>query len=162
MPVREHVQQFLPPSTTLVKCLNKLLYALWELYNKYKGQRQGPVINQITQNLANFQEVLQWGLYNNALDLSDTIYSISTLCSSYRLTGHGPLALIEHIQLIVSGLDDPQLKIQFMTQVLLSHNCYPTFDREQIITQGINILEFVNNPLVECEYSSFSDNHHLI
>ncbi|KAJ7309492.1 P-loop containing nucleoside triphosphate hydrolase protein, partial [Mycena albidolilacea] len=62
MPVREHVKQLLPPSTTLVKCLHKLLYALLELYDKYKGQQQGPVINQITQNLANFQEVLQRGL----------------------------------------------------------------------------------------------------
>ncbi|KAJ7319307.1 P-loop containing nucleoside triphosphate hydrolase protein, partial [Mycena albidolilacea] len=69
MPVREHVQQFLPPSTALVQCLSKLFYALLELYKKYSGGQLGPVMNQITQNLANFQEVLQRGLYDNALDL---------------------------------------------------------------------------------------------
>ncbi|KAJ7328089.1 P-loop containing nucleoside triphosphate hydrolase protein, partial [Mycena albidolilacea] len=62
MPVREHVQQFLPPSTALVQCLYKLFYALLELYRKYEGGQLGQVINQITQNLANFQEVLQRGL----------------------------------------------------------------------------------------------------
>ncbi|KAJ7309479.1 P-loop containing nucleoside triphosphate hydrolase protein, partial [Mycena albidolilacea] len=62
MPVREHVQRFLPPSTALVQCLRKLFLALLELYMKYKGEQLRPVMNQITQNLANFQEVLQRGL----------------------------------------------------------------------------------------------------
>jgi hypothetical protein len=162
MPVREHVQQFFPPSTALVKCLCKLFYALLELYKKYKGEQLWPVMNQITQNLANFQEVLQRGLYDNALDLRETIYSISTVCSFYRITGRGALALIECIQPIVPGLDDHQLKIQFMTEVLLSYHYYPTFDGEQIITQGISILELVNNPVLECECSSFSGYHNLI
>jgi hypothetical protein len=162
MPVREHVQQFLPPSTVLVKCLHKLLYAILELYQKYNGEQLRPVINQITQNLANFQEVLKQGLYDNALDLRDIIYSISTLCSFYRITGRGALALIERIQPIVSGLDDCNLKIQFMTQVLHSHHYYPTFDGEQIITEAARILELVNNPLLECEYSSFPSHHNLI
>ncbi|KAJ7814848.1 P-loop containing nucleoside triphosphate hydrolase protein [Mycena olivaceomarginata] len=57
MPVREHVQQFLSPSTALVQCLRKLFYALLELYMKYSGEQLWPVMKQITQNLANFQEV---------------------------------------------------------------------------------------------------------
>jgi hypothetical protein len=136
MPVQEHVQQFLPPSTALVKCLHKLLYALLELYKKYNGEQLGPVMNQIAQNLANFQGVMQRGLYSNALDLRDTIYSISTLCSFYRITGHGALTLIERVQPIVSGLDDHHLKIQFMTQVLLAFNYYPTFDVEKNHNSG--------------------------
>jgi hypothetical protein len=162
MPVREHVQQFLPPSTALVKCLHRLFCALLELYQKYKGDQRGPLIKQITQNLANFQEVLQRGLYDNALNLRDTIYSITILSSFYRITGHGGLALMDWIPPIVSGLDDHHLKIQFMTEVLLSYHYYPTFDKEQIITQGRSILELVNNPLLECEHSSFSGPHNLI
>ncbi|KAJ7689368.1 hypothetical protein B0H14DRAFT_3176031 [Mycena olivaceomarginata] len=152
MPVREHVQQFLPPSTALVQCLRKLFYALLELYMKYSGEQLWPVMKQITQNLANFQEVLQRGLWDNALDLRDTIYSISTLCSFYRITGRAGLALMEHIQSIVPGLDDYHLKIQFMTQVLLSYDYYPTFDREQIITEAIRTLELVNNPVLESKF----------
>jgi hypothetical protein len=162
MPVREHIQQFLPPSTALVKCLYKLFYALLELYKEYNGEQLGPVMNEITQNLANFQEVLQRGLYDNALDLKDTIYSISILCSFYRITGRGGLALMEHIQSIVPGLADHHLKIQFMTQVLLSYDYYPTFDREQVVAQGMSILELVDDPLLECGHSSFSSPHNLI
>jgi hypothetical protein len=162
MPVREHVQQFLPPSKALLQCLHKLFCALLELFKKYNGEQLGFARKQITQNLANFQEVLQRGLYDNALDLRDTIYSIATLSSFYRVTGHGPLALIEQTQPILPGLDDHQLKIQFMTEVLLSYHSYPSFDREQIITQGTSILELVNNPPLACECSSFSGHHHLI
>jgi hypothetical protein len=162
MPVREHVQQFLPPPIALVQCLCRLFYALLELYKKYQGEQLGPMVTQITQNLANFQEVLQRGVYDNALDLRDTIHSISTLSSFYKITGRGPLALIECIQPIVSGLDDHHLKIQFMTQVLSSYYYYPTFNGEQIITQVMSILELVNNPLLECGCSSFSGYHNLI
>ncbi|KAJ7330412.1 hypothetical protein DFH08DRAFT_940328 [Mycena albidolilacea] len=136
---------------TLVQCLCKLFYALLELYNKYNGEQLGPVVNQITQNLANFQEVLQQGLYSSGLDLRDTIYSITKLSSFYRFTGRGALALIEHIQPIVPGLDD-HLKIQFMTQVLVAYSYYPTIDREQIITQAISILDHINNPLLESKF----------
>ncbi|KAJ7754300.1 hypothetical protein B0H14DRAFT_3600608 [Mycena olivaceomarginata] len=69
-----------------------------------------------------------------------------------RITGRAGLALMEHIQSIVPGLDDYHLKIQFMTQVLLSYDYYPTFDREQIITEAIRTLELVNNPVVESKF----------
>jgi hypothetical protein len=144
-----------------VQCLHKLFYELLDLYRKYHGGQLGQVINQITQNLANFQEVLQWGLHDNALDLRDTIHSILTLSVFYRITGRGNLALIEHIQPIIPGLDDP-LKIQFMTQVLHHYSYYSTFDWEQIITQAISILELINNPLLECECSSFAGHPNLI
>jgi hypothetical protein len=162
MPVREHVQQFLPPSIALVQCLRKLFYALLELYKKYDGEQLRPVMKQITQNLAKLQEVLQQGLYDKALDLIDTIYSIATLCSFYRITGRGALSLIEYIQPIVPGLDDHQLTIQSMTEILLSFHYYPSIDREQMITEARSILQLVNNPPLECECSSFSGHHNLI
>ncbi|KAJ7309458.1 hypothetical protein DFH08DRAFT_823400 [Mycena albidolilacea] len=140
--VTDACQQFLPPSTALVQCLRKLFYVLLELYMNYNAEQLWPVMKQITQNLANFQEVLQQGLYENTSDLGDTIYSISKLSSFYRITGHSPLPLIECIQHI----------IHFMTQVLHSSNYYLTFDGEQIIIQTISILELVINSLLESKF----------
>ncbi|KAJ6451049.1 P-loop containing nucleoside triphosphate hydrolase protein, partial [Mycena sanguinolenta] len=64
IPVREHIQQFLPPSPSLVHSLRKYFYALLKLNSTSKGLGGlwKPVINQITLNLANVQEVLQQGL----------------------------------------------------------------------------------------------------
>jgi hypothetical protein len=154
MPVREHVQQFLPPLLVHVQCLRKLFYALLELYQKYDGGQLRPVLNQITLNLGNFQEVLQQGLYNHVPDLGDTICSISSLCSFYRITGRGYTVLMERIPPMLSGLNKPQVEIHFITEVFKSYLYYPNLDREQFITPAVEIFKHVNNPLLECTSSS--------
>jgi hypothetical protein len=151
MPMREHVQKFLPPSLALVQCLCKQFYALLELFQKYNGEQLGPVINQITLNLANFHQVLQQGLYNHTPDLGVTIHSISSLNSFHRLTGRGCTVLLDSIRPILPGLDDHQLKIQLTTEILRSSNYYPHRDQEQLITQALSMLEHINNPLLECK-----------
>ncbi|KAJ7860825.1 hypothetical protein B0H14DRAFT_3134754 [Mycena olivaceomarginata] len=151
MPMREHVQKFMPPSLALVQCLRKRFYALLELYQKYNGEL-GPVINQITLNLANFHQVLQQGLYNHTPDLGITIHSISTLNSFYRLTGRGYTGLLDSVLPILPGLDDPQLQLHFITEVLKSSAYYPSLDGEQFIMQAPNIIEHINNPLLECKF----------
>jgi hypothetical protein len=151
MPMREHVQKFLPPSLALVQCLRKRFYALLDLYQKYDGEQLGSVINQITLNLANFHQVLQQGLYNHTPDLGITIHSISSLNSFYRLTGRGYTELLDSILPILPGLDDPQLQLNFITEVLKSSAHFPSLDREQFIMQAPNMIEHINNPLLECK-----------
>ncbi|KAJ7711023.1 hypothetical protein B0H14DRAFT_3172270, partial [Mycena olivaceomarginata] len=152
MPMREHVQKFLPPSPALVQCLSKRFYALLELYQKFDGEQLGPVINQITLNLANFHQVLQQGLCNHTPDLGITIHNISSLNSFYRLTGRGYTGLLDSILPILPGLDDPQLQLYFTTEVLKSIAYYPSLDREQFIAQALNVIEHINNPLLECKF----------
>ncbi|KAJ7898663.1 hypothetical protein B0H14DRAFT_2557153 [Mycena olivaceomarginata] len=152
MPVQEHVKQFLPPSPNLVQCLRKLPHELLALLQKYNGEQLGPVVNQITLNLANFQEVLQWGLYDDAPDLATTISSIASLNLFHRFTGCGVVPLIEYIQPILPGPNDHQVEIHVIIEVLQSYNSYPTLDREQLITRAINLFEHFNNPLLECVY----------
>ncbi|KAJ7719374.1 hypothetical protein B0H14DRAFT_3170647, partial [Mycena olivaceomarginata] len=152
MPMREHVQKFLPPSLALVQCLRKQFYALLELYQKYNGEQLGPVINQITLNLANFHQVLQQGLYNHTPDLGITIHSISSLNSFHRTTGRGYTGLLDSILPILPGLDDPQLQLHFITEVLKSSAYYPSLDREQFIIQALDMIEHINNPLLECKF----------
>ncbi|KAJ6481123.1 P-loop containing nucleoside triphosphate hydrolase protein, partial [Mycena sanguinolenta] len=62
IPIREHIQQFFPPSLILIHSLCQYFHALLELFRKYRGEQWRPVINQITSNLGNLQEVLQQGL----------------------------------------------------------------------------------------------------
>ncbi|KAJ7349970.1 hypothetical protein DFH08DRAFT_935806 [Mycena albidolilacea] len=161
MPTREHVQKFLPPSLALVQHLRNQFYTLLELYQKYNGEQLGPVINQITFNLANLQEVLQQGLYGNASDLRDTIYTISSLSSFYRITGRGPAKLMDLVQPMLSGLNDQELQINFIIEVLKSALYYPSLDGEQLITQALNMIEHINNPLLECKFCRTAGYHFL-
>ncbi|KAJ6477746.1 P-loop containing nucleoside triphosphate hydrolase protein, partial [Mycena sanguinolenta] len=73
MPVREHIQQSLAPSPSLVYCLQKHFHALLKLFKKHRGEQWQSVIKQITLNLGNLQKVLQRGLYVDHSELADTV-----------------------------------------------------------------------------------------
>ncbi|KAJ7826882.1 hypothetical protein B0H14DRAFT_3144805 [Mycena olivaceomarginata] len=149
MPVREHIQQFLPPSQSLMQSLRKHFYELLKLYQKYNGEQLQPVVNQITLNLGNLQEVLQRGLYGSDPNLADTIYCILSLNSFYRLTGRGNIWLMDYIQSILPQPCDHQLEIHLLIEVLKSYRSYPTPMPEQLITQAITHFQHVKDHLLE-------------
>ncbi|KAJ7754772.1 hypothetical protein B0H16DRAFT_737360 [Mycena metata] len=74
VPIREHIQQFSPPSETLVQAIRKSFHYLLARYQKHSGGvHLGAILPQITANLANLEEVLQRGLHPGSPDLSETI-----------------------------------------------------------------------------------------
>ncbi|KAJ7775816.1 hypothetical protein B0H14DRAFT_2159297, partial [Mycena olivaceomarginata] len=72
MPIREHIQRFSPASQFLIQCLLKHFHSLLDLYEKYDGEQLRPVVNQITLNLGNLQEILSRQLRASHIDLRDT------------------------------------------------------------------------------------------
>jgi hypothetical protein len=156
MPVREYVQQFLPPSPSLIQSLCNQFHALLELYQRYKGDQLGPVVNEITLNLGNLHNVLQYGLHENASDVGETIISIISLNSFYRITRVGYTVLMDYLQPILAELGDPSLKIRFITEVLAIAGYHHFIsDPMQCVTEAITLFEQVNNPSLECESASF-------
>ncbi|KAJ7800472.1 hypothetical protein B0H14DRAFT_2616181 [Mycena olivaceomarginata] len=162
MPIREHIQQFLPPSHSLIQCLRKHFFSLFKLYLKYSGEQQLlPVIQKITLNLGNLQEVLQQGLCLNAPDLADTILSIISLNEFHRISGRGRTMLMHYIQPILTKLGDSQLDIHFNVERLRSWEAYPTFDAQHLISQTIPLVECVNNPLLTCRFYGAAGSYFL-
>ncbi|KAJ7171265.1 P-loop containing nucleoside triphosphate hydrolase protein, partial [Mycena filopes] len=62
VPIREHVRQFSLPPEAIVQSLRMSFHNLFALYQRYDDSRLSSVLAQITANLANLDEVLQWGL----------------------------------------------------------------------------------------------------
>ncbi|KAJ7234164.1 hypothetical protein B0H12DRAFT_1076399 [Mycena haematopus] len=152
VPIREHIQQFLPPSLSLVHSLRKHFYALMQLSYNQRGE-QIPVINQITLNLANLQEVLQQGLDNVDSDLADTIYCVIHLAHFYRFTSRGVLPLMACILHILSGTSDHRLVICFLTEVLNSPQYYHhIFSLEELIVQGEAHLKHIDDAYLESKF----------
>ncbi|KAJ6470502.1 hypothetical protein C8R45DRAFT_908575 [Mycena sanguinolenta] len=84
VPIREHIQQLLPPTPLLIYSLCQYFYALLKLYKKYKNEQQHHMVSQITANLGNLQSVLQRGLWlTNNPNLEDTIFCVIFLNSFY-------------------------------------------------------------------------------
>ncbi|KAJ7789604.1 hypothetical protein B0H14DRAFT_2627067 [Mycena olivaceomarginata] len=148
MPIRGYIQQSLPPSPSLIQGLCKHFFSLFELCFEYQGEQLLPVIKQITLNLRDLQEVLQQGLYLNALDLVDTIHSILFLYQFHRITGHGQTMLMQYIQHLLMKLGDFHLEVQFSVQMSRSWQAHPTLDAQHLITQTIPLVEHVNDPIL--------------
>ncbi|KAJ7759823.1 P-loop containing nucleoside triphosphate hydrolase protein [Mycena olivaceomarginata] len=155
VPIREHIQQFLPPSKALIQSVCRHFYALLELYQTYNGEQLQPVMNQITLNLRNLQEVLQRGLDDSLSDHTDTISCILSLNSFYRITGRGTTILMNYIHPMLPELDD-ELNIQVTIEILKSYTFHrPGLDPQQLITKAIVLFKRVKNPHLECKSTSF-------
>ncbi|KAF8168602.1 P-loop containing nucleoside triphosphate hydrolase protein [Mycena galopus ATCC 62051] len=148
MPIREYIQQILPPSQSRIQPIRKHFYALLELFMKYGGEQLNPVVNQITLNLANFHEILQWGLHPHAPAPVDTIQSALTLNKFYRLTGRGHFLLIQNFQPLLSQILDPQFETMFFTELLTTQHYWASMS-EEIIAEALNHLD-TNNPVLSC------------
>ncbi|KAJ7887526.1 hypothetical protein B0H14DRAFT_1235639 [Mycena olivaceomarginata] len=155
VPIREHIQWFLPPSKALIQSVCRYFYALLELYQTYNGEQLRPVINQITLNLGNLHEVLQRGLADSLSDHTDTISCILSLNSFHRMTGRGTTILMNYIHPMLPGLDD-QLKIQFTIEILKSYTHPPGVDPQQLITKAIVLFKHVKNPHLESQFYSMA------
>ncbi|KAF8171439.1 hypothetical protein K438DRAFT_1852839 [Mycena galopus ATCC 62051] len=146
MPIREYIQQVLPPSQSCIQLIHKYFHALLLLYTKYQGEQWQPVValtpvvHQITLNLANLQNILQWGLHANASIIADTIQCALILNIFYRVTGRNYSPLMNDIQSPLTELSNHQLEMKFLIQVL-STAPYQPIVSEAMIAQAISYVE---------------------
>jgi hypothetical protein len=154
MPIREYIQQLSPPSESLIQSLRTHFHSLLDLYQKYDGQQLQPVVNQITLNLANLQEVLRRGLHADNPNLVDTIYHTLSLNSFHRVIGRGGTKLMDYIPPIFPKPCDHRLEASFLTEVLPSYMQHPTLMPEQLISEAITHFQHFHDPALEGKCSA--------
>ncbi|KAF8214715.1 hypothetical protein K438DRAFT_1927030 [Mycena galopus ATCC 62051] len=150
MPIREYIQQILPPSLSGLQAICKHFHALLELFTKYHGEQLQPVVNQIVLNLANLQEILQWELHSDATTLADTINCILYVNRFYRLTGRSHFPLLDNIHLPLSQLCDHQLETRFLTELLLTLHYWKNVS-EEMIAKAIIYFDHANNHVLSAK-----------
>ncbi|KAF8205227.1 hypothetical protein K438DRAFT_1757213 [Mycena galopus ATCC 62051] len=141
MPIREYIQQILPPSLSSIQHTREYFYAVLKLFTKYCGDQLKPVVNQITLNLANLQEILHHGLYLHPSTLADTI----------QITGQGHFTLLDNIQSILPKLHDHQLETMVLTELLITKHYWAALSQE-MITQGTIHLNHINDPVLGSKF----------
>ncbi|KAF8210019.1 hypothetical protein K438DRAFT_1810731 [Mycena galopus ATCC 62051] len=151
MPIREYIQRFLPSSQSHIQLIRCHFYALLNLFMKYHGPQLQAVVNQITLNLANLDEVLKRGLYPGALTLAETIYCVFFLNSFCRVTVQGHTPLMNHIQGLLPELCDHQLEICFLLEVLRSPQYWPLVTQEAL-AEARGHLGHINDPVLQAKF----------
>jgi hypothetical protein len=151
MPIREHIKQFSPPSQFLMHPLRRHFYLLLHLYRKYEGEQLMGLVNQITLNLGNLQELLYLGMHPDDPDLTDTTECIFNLSSFYRVTERGFNPLMDNIPALFSHHSDHRLEVQFITELLMTAESQPISNPETVIAKGISCCEKLDDPRLEGE-----------
>jgi hypothetical protein len=151
MPIREHILQFLPPSSFLAQSLRTYFYSILKLYTKYKDEQQHPLVDQIASNLGNLQEALQLGLSKNDPNLADTIYCALSLNSFYRLTGRGHTPLIDIIPRPFPQPTDHHLEASFCIQLIFSGKHTTTVNPEILIPWVLSQFQHFSKPVLQCK-----------
>ncbi|KAJ7736149.1 hypothetical protein B0H16DRAFT_1764430 [Mycena metata] len=153
VPIREHMQQFLPPSQSLIHPIQKYLHQLLGLYERYQGAQLGNIITQITVNLSNLDELLHRGLQPESLGTTDTIHSILSLNSFFYMTRPGQRHVIFRLLDIPAHLCDEPLKVRCITERLMDLEESPAIIQE-LILQGISYLEHIDDLPLEARFYS--------
>ncbi|KAJ7181266.1 P-loop containing nucleoside triphosphate hydrolase protein [Mycena filopes] len=145
VPIREHVRQFCPPPEALVHSIRNCFHELLALFSKDKDSRlSSGVLAQITANLANLDEVLQWGLQPKSLDFAQTVQSTISLNSFYRITQAGRTHLLNKIPIHFCG---PRQRVLHIIECL---SIFPgEIQIQELITEGIFQSKHIQDPILE-------------
>ncbi|KAF8207505.1 hypothetical protein K438DRAFT_1755545 [Mycena galopus ATCC 62051] len=138
-------------SLSHIQSIQKHFHTLLGLYKKHRGEQLKPVITQITMNLANLHEVLKKGLQDSDSNLEDTINSILSLNSFFRLTRRHFTPLIYDIPGSLSQLYDGRLEIIWFIEVLVTAS-YTKPVLQKAITQATSYFHHIHDPLLESQF----------
>ncbi|KAF8146775.1 hypothetical protein K438DRAFT_2092589 [Mycena galopus ATCC 62051] len=147
MPIREYIQQIMPPAQSHIQLVRDHFYSLLELFMKYGGEQLKPVVSEITFNLGNLQEILHRGLHPQSPTLANTIHCALSLNSFYVVTGRDHCLLLDNIWPLVSGLGDHRLEIMFLIEMIINVHYCPVVS-DEMIAQATMHLDHINDPLL--------------
>ncbi|KAF8179549.1 hypothetical protein K438DRAFT_1768911 [Mycena galopus ATCC 62051] len=150
MPIREFIQQIMPPAQSHIQLIRDHFYSLLKLFMKYRGEGLKPLVNEITLNLGNLQEILHRGLHPKSPTLANTIQCTLSMSSFYLVTGRVRYLLLDNIWPLLPGLSDHQLEIMFLAEVIVYVHYCPVVS-EEMIEQAIIHLNHTNDPLLCCD-----------
>ncbi|KAF8209132.1 hypothetical protein K438DRAFT_1811808 [Mycena galopus ATCC 62051] len=151
MPIREYIQQVLSPSQSRIIPIHQYFHSILLLLPKYDGEQLQLLVYQITLNLANLQNILQWGLHAHASIIADTIRCALIMNTFYRVTGRGCFSLMNNIWSPLSQLCDHQLEIQFLTELLNTQHCWAVVS-ETMIAEAISYVEHTKDPVLDTKF----------
>ncbi|KAJ6596177.1 hypothetical protein DFH09DRAFT_128565 [Mycena vulgaris] len=152
VPIREYMATVNPPARTLVHPLRQYFHTILQLFQKYHGKQLGQIVNQITSNLGNLQNIILDGLNINDPDIRDTFRCAMALNGFHRVAGrNGPIP-VDHLSDIGEQLQDGELKARFITYLFLIWHRRPISDPQGLINEAQEYFSNVHEPAAECKF----------
>ncbi|KAK6974326.1 ATPase-AAA-core domain-containing protein [Favolaschia claudopus] len=161
VPVKEYMQQYMPPSQAMIQCLQAYFYSVSRMYTSFQGEELHYVINQITRNLANLQQILQQGLNSVSSNIKDVIYCVLNLNSFYRITGRQSMPLMDQVESMLPMLADKHIEANFLVEDLLSYRHKWLLSEEWIAENLIPVFNQISDVPLQAKFYGSLGTHFL-
>ncbi|KAJ7726114.1 hypothetical protein B0H16DRAFT_1332374 [Mycena metata] len=156
-PVREYVAKFSPPTDQIIQPLFKHFHELLELYITNGGKTSAAlVINRISSNYSNIQNVLRHGLHPDHPELANSIYCTCDFNRFSLRIGHGATPLLKDIINLLPSLENHRAKVYFITEVLQSWRHHSIPHVEKLIGQALEHLKQLDDWDIGCMLCLFN------
>ncbi|KAJ7892451.1 hypothetical protein B0H13DRAFT_1886794 [Mycena leptocephala] len=159
VPIREYMQRFHPPDTSLVQPLLNYFQELLNLFHRYFGTLStSGIVSRITSNFSNIQNILLNGIQNST---PDTIYSIIHLNTFSILSGRSCIPLLDEIPNVLPRLNDHCLEVYYVTEILGTWTEQPNANIKALVDQALKNLPDLNDSDLACRFYNHLGRYHL-
>ncbi|KAJ7181406.1 hypothetical protein C8R43DRAFT_1116782 [Mycena crocata] len=161
MPIREYMQKFSPPASSLVEPLLMHFLELLELYHTYSGTvSSSGLVPRVVGNFSNIQNILRMGLRKDNPDLVNTIYCTCYLDLFSIHTGRGAIPFFNLVPDLLPRPQNYRLEVFFLTQQLYPWRYHQINNPEVLIEQALTYLPHFSDSDVQCKFHNILGGYH--
>ncbi|KAJ7362715.1 hypothetical protein DFH08DRAFT_950949 [Mycena albidolilacea] len=132
VPIREYIRARSPPPPSLCRPLRSHFHRLIMLWHDYQHLSTTGIAQRIAANVGNFHAVLAHGLDSGEPDLTETVYSILTFDSFYRMSRGRSSGMLELLPDYLEHLVDHRLQGAYLGKLVTTWQYRPLSDSEQL------------------------------
>ncbi|KAJ7140422.1 hypothetical protein C8R46DRAFT_1200785 [Mycena filopes] len=149
VPIREYMQQLLPPTDQMIKPLLQHFQELLEVHRIHQGQKSATMlVTQVKSNFTNIHNLFRHDLYSEHAEFRDTVSEICDLNRFSRMEGQGNISLMEELAGFAPKFDHYS-HVTFITEALMSWIFGSISNPKALIAQGVEHLHDCDYPVLK-------------
>jgi hypothetical protein len=153
-PVREYIHSIYPPPFSVILPVRKYLHELLKLYKKYRGLLSSEtVLDRITLNLGNLQNILVLALNPNDPDLEQAVDCALLFGRICYYTGRGQNIVMDYIPPMLSRIPNLKLHVKFLGFTFTLWTERPIADPQALIDSAQNLFLKIHDNETQGQYS---------
>jgi hypothetical protein len=156
VPIREYMKKTYQPRQDLIHQLLEYFKELLELYQEFDGIQRSASAAQILSNLGNIQNILQYGLQPNHIDLKGTVFCALHLNSFSRIMGRGTISFLTQLHHVLPDPCDHQLEAALITELFASSHLSPISNSEALVAQALEHFVYFDDLILKCRPTFFT------
>ncbi|KAJ7177796.1 hypothetical protein C8R46DRAFT_987761 [Mycena filopes] len=152
VPIREYMQQLLPPTDQMIKPLLCHFQELLKVHRIHRGQKSGTMlVTQVKSNFANIQNLFRHDLYSEHAEFSNVVSEICDLNHFSRIEAQGKISLFEELGGFAPKFDHYS-HVTFITEKLKSWKFGSISNAKALIAQGVSHLHHCDDPMLKTRF----------